>query len=209
MKPTLIFLTTAIISYVATIPPGPLSVFVAHTSLQKNIKISVWVAMGGVFCESIYALLAIQGIVIFDQYPSAERLIQWGVIGLLLAVGLVTFFQKTSIIKHEKIGLNNLIVSFFKGISLSLFNPALLPFWLVVLIEYRKHDFLTILSQSDKAFFVLGAGTGTFLLVFTYAFIADKKREQIYKYLTDSRLNKVMGGIFIGLAVWQFINLLH
>jgi threonine/homoserine/homoserine lactone efflux protein len=208
LKAIIIYLTTAIVSYIATIPPGPLSLFVVHTTLQKSIKIALWVALGGVFCESIYAFLAMQGVMIFDKYPMVEYWIQRAIIALLLVVGTYTFFQKSEEIVKEKVLVHNKLLSFLKGISLSLFNPALLPFWLVVLIEYRSNEILKINETIEKFAFVLGAGTGTFLLVFTYGIIADKKRNLVYKYLTDSRLNKVMGIIFIGLAIWQLTNML-
>jgi threonine/homoserine/homoserine lactone efflux protein len=208
LKLLIIYFVTAIISYIATIPPGPLSVFVVHTTLQKNIKIAFWVMLGGVLCESTYAYLATEGVMLFDKYPMVEYWIHWAIITLLLIIGMVTFFQKSAEIKHEKIAVSNRFVSFLKGISLSLFNPALLPFWVVVLLEYKHREFLKITTISEKTFFVLGAGTGTFLLVYSYAFIANKKRDLVFKYLTDSRLNKIMGSIFIGLAIWQLVNML-
>lgn len=207
MKAIIIYFVTAIISYIATIPPGPLSVFVVHTTLQKNIKIALWVMLGGVLCESTYAYLATEGVILFDKYPIVEYWTHWAIIGILLIFGMITFFQKSAEIKHENIPVSNRFFSFLKGISLSLFNPALLPFWVVVLLEYKNREFLKIITLFDKIFFVLGAGTGTFLLVYTYAFIADKKRNLIFKYLTDSRLNKIMGGIFISLAIWQLLNM--
>jgi threonine/homoserine/homoserine lactone efflux protein len=208
LKLIFIYFSTAIISYLATIPPGPLSVFVVHTTLQKNIKIALWVAFGGVLCESIYAFLAVKGILIFDKYPQIEYWIQLAIIVLLLTIGTFTFFQKSEAIKQENVLVSSRLLSFLKGISLSLFNPALLPFWLIVLLEYRKRDWLKICSSYDNLAFVLGAGTGTFLLVFTYALVADKKRNLIFNYLTDSRLNKVMGCIFICLAIWQLAGMI-
>lgn len=138
MKTLIVYFVTAIISYIATIPPGPLSVFVAHTTLQKNIRIALWVALGGVFCESTYAYLAIEGVMIFDKYPKIEYWMQRVIIGILLIVGTITFFQKSTEIKPEQVSLDNRFFSFLKGISLSLFNPALLPFWVVVFIELPK-----------------------------------------------------------------------
>jgi threonine/homoserine/homoserine lactone efflux protein len=208
MQIFLIYGITAIISYIATIPPGPLSVFVAHTTLQKNSKIALWVALGGVLCESTYALLAIEGVQIFEEYPMLVFWMQRIIIVLLFAMGLFTFFQKSKAVQSEQVLLDTPFFSFIKGISLSLFNPALLPFWVVVLLSYQKYPFLAIDSQSAKIGFVLGAGTGTFLLVYTYAFIANRKRELIFNYITDSRLNKLIGCIFIGLAMLQLINLL-
>lgn len=190
-------------------PPGPLSVFVVQTTLQKNIKIALWVLFGGVLCESTYAYLATEGVMLFDKYPMMEYWIHWAIIGLLLIIGMITFFSKFAEIKYEAVSVNNLFFSFLKGISLSLFNPALLPFWIVVLLEYKHHNLLKITTLSEKTFFVLGAGTGTFLLVYSYAFIANKKRDLLFKYLTDNRLNKIIGSIFIGLAFLQLVNMLN
>lgn len=190
-------------------PPGPLSVFVVQTTLQKNVKIALWVILGGVLCESTYAYLATEGVMLFDKYPTVEYWIHWAIIGSLLIIGIVTFFQKSPEIKHKDISVNNLFLSFLKGVSLSLFNPALLPFWIIILLEYKHHNFLKITTLSEKIPFVLGAGTGTFLLVYSYTFIANKKRDLLFKYLTDSRLNKIMGSIFIGLALLQLINMLN
>ncbi len=209
LKTIFIYCVTAIISYIATIPPGPLSVFVAHTTLQKNIKIALWVALGGVLCESTYAYIAIEGVMIFDKYPMVAYWMQRGIIALLFIVGTVTFFQKTPEVKYQEISLNNRFISFLKGISLSLFNPALLPFWIVILLSYQKYNFLKIDTNLEKVSFVLGAGTGTFLLVYTYAFIADRKRDLIFQYVTDNRLNKLIGSVFIGLAILQLVNLLR
>ena len=207
MNPFFIYFSTALISYVASIPPGPLSVFVVHTTLQRNLKIALWVAVGGVFCESCYAYLATESVVIFDAYPKVKFWMQWAIIAFLLIVGTVTFFQKTAKIQAQNVSVNGRLFLFLKGISLSLFNPALVPFWVVVLLSYQKYDFLKIESLTEKISFVLGAGTGTFLLVYTYAFIAHLKKDLVFKYLTDSRLNKIIGGIFILLAAWQLMSM--
>ena len=207
MKALTIYFLTAIISYIATIPPGPLSVYAVHTTLQKNIKIALWVAFGGILGEMGYTYLAIEGVMIFDKYPTAVLWIQWGIIALLLVVGTITFFHKDAEIEPENIKVKGRFLSIFKGITLSLLTPALFPFWVIVLLEYKKHDFLTINSVSDKIFFVAGAETGTFLLVYTFAYIAERKRNVIFKYLTDNRLNKLMGCLYVGLAVWQLVNM--
>jgi threonine/homoserine/homoserine lactone efflux protein len=207
LKSLLIYFITLAVSYIATIPPGPLSIFVAHTTLQKNVKIALWVAIGGVLCEGTYAYLATEGILLFDKYPQIDFWINWAIVAILLIVGITTFFQKGNDVKDERVEVKSRFVSFLKGISLSLFNPALLPFWLVVLLEYKNHEFLAINSFTDKVFFVSGAGTGTFLLVYTYSFIAEKKRDIVFNYLSDNRLNKLIGGIFIGLALLKIVSI--
>lgn len=207
MKAIILYFVTAIISYVATIPPGPLSIYIVDTTLQRNIKIALWVAFGGILGEMTYTYLAIEGMIIFDKYPKVVYGIQWVIIILLFVVGTVTFFQKSTTLKSEKIWVRGKLLSVFKGISLSVLTPALFPFWIVVLLEYQKYDFLKINNISDKISFVAGAETGTFLLMYTYAFMSNQKRNLIFKYLSDNRLNKLMGCLYIGLAVWQMLNL--
>lgn len=207
MKAIILYFVTAIISYVATIPPGPLSIYIVDTTLQRNIKIALWVAFGGILGEMTYTYLAIEGMIIFDKYPKVVYGIQWVIIILLLVVGIFTFFQKNTTVKPEKIWVRGKLLSVFKGISLSVLTPALFPFWIVVLLEYQKYDFLKINNISDKISFVAGAETGTFLLMYTYAFMSNQKRNLIFKYLSDNRLNKLMGCLYIGLAVWQMLNL--
>lgn len=208
MKPPIIYLITTLISYLATIPPGPLSVYVVHTTLQKTLKMAMWVAVGGVLCESAYAYLAMAGVYIFDKYPAVAMAMKWGIIGILALVGTITFFQKSTQIKLEEVSTRGRVFSFLKGISLSLFNPQLIAFWIVILLAYNGYNFLKITTLIEKVAFVLGAGTGTFGLVYTYGYIANRKREFIFKYLNDSRLNKLIGLIFWGLAVVQLVNLL-
>jgi threonine/homoserine/homoserine lactone efflux protein len=208
LKQIILYFITATISYVATIPPGPLSVYVVDTTLQKNIKIALWVAFGGILGEMGYTYLAIEGVKIFDKYPVVVYGIQWAIIFIILVVGTVTFFLKNTKIESENVQIKGRLLSVFKGMTLSLFTPALFPFWIVVLLEYSKYDFLKISSISDKIFFVAGAETGTFLLIYTYAFISNKKRDLIFKYLSDNRLNKIIGFIYVGLAVWQMVNMM-
>ncbi len=208
LKILIIYFTTALISYVATIPPGPLSLYAVHTTLQRNVKTALWVALGGIIGESFYTYLATEGVMIFDKYPVVLYWSQWGIIGLLTVVGLITFFQKDKPIEDAQIFVHSPLVSIFKGITLSLFTPALFPFWVVVLVTYKDYNWLNINILSEKIFFVLGAETGTFLLVYTYSYITHRKRNLIFNYLSDSRLNRLIGLLYLGLAVWQLVNML-
>lgn len=208
MKTLIIYFVTVLISYVATIPPGPLSVFVVHTTLQSTFRKAIWVAIGGVLCESTYAYFATKSVGIFNEYPLIAYWMQWVVIALLFMIGIVTFLQKNTTVKHQNAAMNGNMVSFLKGISLSLFNPQLLPFWVVILLSYQKYTFLHLTTDFEKVVFVLGAGSGTFLLTLTYAFIAEKQRKLVFDYITDARLNKIIGVIFIGLGCLQLGNIL-
>lgn len=203
----LIFVITLVVSYLATIPPGPLSVFVIHSALKSNLKIALIAGLGGAICEMFYAFLATYSLSFFEANPVIQYWMQRGIILILLLIGFLTFFQKNTTQKPKVENSLSTFFSFFKGVSLSLFNPALFAFWVVVLVSLKQYSFFEMNSNSKKMALVIGAGIGTFLLLFTYAFIAIKKRENIFKYLNSNQLNKITGLIFIALSLYQMVDL--
>ena len=94
-----------------------------------------------------------------------------------------------------------------KGFFLSFFNPQLLPFWVVILVNYQNYNLLKINGLSDKIWFVLGTSTGAFALNYVYARIASVKREQIFGLLNQNRFEQIIGWTFVGMGVLQIIKL--
>lgn len=204
----LIFIITLVMSYLATIPPGPLSIFVIHSALKSNFKIALLAGLGGALCEMGYAYLATISLAFFETRPTLHFWLQRAIILILFLIGLFTFFQKNNTVKRLSTESNTHFISFLKGISLSLFNPALFAFWVVILVGVQQYPFIEINTNFQKFAFIFGAGCGTFFLVYTYALIAIKKREKIFKYLNNDKLNKATGLIFIALSIFQLVDLL-
>jgi threonine/homoserine/homoserine lactone efflux protein len=204
----LIFLLTFFISFVGSIHPGPLNLSVIQVTLKKGLGIGLLVALGGVIPEIIYGYLAVEGVMIFEQYPTVFTIMQWAVVPILLVLGYLQInsskTNKTEIQNTE----SNHINSVGKGFFLSLFNPQLLPYWIVILVNYQNYELLKINTLTDKLFFVLGTSTGAFALNYIYAYIAYKQREKIFKYLNQNRFEQIIGWTFIVMGLLQGIKLL-
>lgn len=204
----LIFLLTFFISFVGSIHPGPLNLSVIQMTLKKGLGIGLLVALGGVIPEIIYGYLAVEGVMIFEKYPTVFSIMQWAVVPILLVLGFVQInaskTNKTEIKNTE----SNHINSVGKGFFLSLFNPQLLPYWIVILVNYQNYQLLKIYTLTDKLFFVLGTSTGAFALNYVYAYIAYKQREKIFKYLNQNRFEQIIGWTFILMGLIQGIKLL-
>lgn len=204
----LIFLLTFFISFVGSIHPGPLNLSVIQMTLKKGLGIGLLVALGGVIPEIIYGYLAVEGVMIFEKHPTVFSIMQWAVVPILLVLGFVQInaskTNKTEIKNTE----SNHINSVGKGFFLSLFNPQLLPYWIVILVNYQNYQLLKIYTLTDKLFFVLGTSTGAFALNYVYAYIAYKQREKIFKYLNQNRFEQIIGWTFILMGLIQGIKLL-
>ncbi len=215
MKSFIIFLITFLISFAGSFHPGPLNMSVIQKTLKKNLSAGLWMTFGGVIPEIIYGILAVEGLKLFEEYPLVFEMMQWAVLPILLLVGWnylkpkKTFLEapKASDVKTEpKIAIES--GDILRGFLLSFLNPQLLPFWLVILINYQNYSFLKIENGFDKIAFVLGASIGAFFLNYLCAFIANQKRGLIFEYLSQNMFDKIMGWTFILVAFVQAVKLL-
>lgn len=211
-----IFLITFFISFVGSLHPGPLKLSVIQTTLQKGLTSALLLAFGGVIPEIIYGFLAVEGVMIFEKYPTVFQFMHWAVVPILWGLGIkqiIVTGQPKQIIKYGNIssqntskGISFLTLStlgastlgastlgaYTRGFFISLFNPQLLLYWIVILITYQNYNFLKIIEFSDKIFFVLGASLGAFTLNYFYAYVANKQREFIFKYVNQKKLSKLL-----------------
>jgi threonine/homoserine/homoserine lactone efflux protein len=208
----LIFLITFLISFIGSIHPGPLNLSVIQTTLQKSLTAALLMAFGGVIPEIIYGYLAVEGVMIFEKYPIVFKVMQWAVVPILLFLGIQQIIASRQI-KKEIISSQNITQgastrgASTRGFFLSLFNPQLLPYWIVILVNYQNYESLRISDLSDKIFFVLGTSTGAFALNYVYAYIAHTQREKIFKYLNQNRFEQIIGWTFVGMGFLQIVKL--
>jgi threonine/homoserine/homoserine lactone efflux protein len=218
IKLLLIFLITFLISFAGSFHPGPLNMSVIQKTLKKNLSAGLWMTFGGVIPEIIYGYLAVEGLKIFERYPLIFEIMQWIVLPILLLVGWNYLKPKPAkdpideILEANKLSAESEIASLssdiFKGFLLSFLNPQLLPFWLIILINYQNYQVLHIENMLDKTAFVVGASAGAFLLNYFCAYIANRKRGLVFEYLSPKMFDTIMGWTFVVIALIQAIKLL-
>lgn len=215
MKSFIIFLITFLISFAGSFHPGPLNMSVIQKTLVKNLSAGLWMTLGGVIPEMIYGYFAVEGLKIFEHYPLVFEIMQWAVLPILLLVGwnyLRPKKKQEALLKTTEVQAEIKVLSLggdvLSGFLLSLLNPQLLPFWLVILINYQNYKILSIESSIDKIAFVLGASIGAFFLNYLCAYVANRKRGLVFEFLSPKMFDKVMGWTFILVAFIQAVKLL-
>ena len=207
----LIFIITFIISFLGSIHPGPLNLSVIQITLRKNMTLGLLMALGGIIPEIIYGYLAVEGIMIFEKYPLIFQIMKWAVIPILLIMGYLELSKKKKNKTINDYAFEEITSEKWKTISkgffLSLFNPQLLPFWIVILVNYQNYNLLKINNLLDKIWFILGTSTGAFALNYVYAHVASVKREQIFGLLNQNKFEQIIGWTFVGMGVLQIIKL--
>lgn len=214
-KSLLIFFITFLISFAGSFHPGPLNMSVIQKTLKKNLSAGLWMTFGGVIPEMIYGYLAVEGLKIFERYPLIFEIMQWAVLPILLLVGwnyLKPKKKQEVLLKttevHAEVKVLSVGTDILSGFLLSFLNPQLLPFWLVILINYQNYSLLKIENGFDKIAFVLGASIGAFFLNYLCAYVANRKRGLVFDSLSPKMFDTIMGGTFILVAFVQAVKLL-
>ena len=211
MHTILIFLFSSLVSFIGSLQLGPVNLFVIDTAVNKNKKNAYFVALGGTIPEFIYCALAVYSGSFFMRNQTIFFIFKLLLVLILLIVAFVYFFKK-----HKLIGLNfqtckaqsNRITFFFKGFSLAILNPQLLPFWMFIMVYFNTVEFLTLRSELDKISYIFGAGLGAFILLVSIILTINKYRDRVLQLINNKYYFKVLAILFFAIAIHQLITLL-
>jgi threonine/homoserine/homoserine lactone efflux protein len=201
--PIIIFFIVFIISFLGSIHPGPLNVSVVEITLKNSLKSGLVMALGGVIPEFIYSWFAVEGTLFFQRNHVIFHSLQWLMVVVLLVMGLATILSKNKNIKTE-IAQSGLFV---KGFLLSILNPQLLVFWLLICVYFQGIEFLNIDNNFKKIAFVMGTGLGAFALNYLYAMYAFAKKDFIFQHINQKLFNILIGSSFLAMAIFQIVKL--
>jgi threonine/homoserine/homoserine lactone efflux protein len=207
MSILLCFLLSFAISFLGSIPPGPINTNVLFLAAEHKKKHAWYFTFGGTFPELFLAFFAayLQSYIV--SYPTVYKTISYIFILLLLIMGTAIYFKKMNegpLQKTEK-QVKGLWATFGKGLVLIIFNPLNIPFWLGVFIFFQ-----TIWSNFNTFGMQLSAGFGAFIgaLVLNALLIKSLDIKFVKRVMQPSRtLNRVVGLSYYSLALYQLYNI--
>jgi threonine/homoserine/homoserine lactone efflux protein len=205
-KLLLLFGLTCAISYVGSINPGPVNLAVIRTVLQGHRLAAIGIGVGCALPEVLGGYVAIRGLAFFQEYPHVFSTIKLLIAPILILIGFLSLRKKSGTDATAAPGQHSLRGGFLKGTLLALLNPALIPFWLIVLVWYSDRPVLQIISGADQVAFLLGAAVGALLIRLTYVALTQRYCDRILTMLHPRLLDQAFGWCFIGLGSWQAVQ---
>lgn len=210
----LFFLTVCLISFLGSLHPGPVNLAVVQTTLGQSRRAGLWLALGGSLPEVAYSSIAAGGLMLIPADSDWLNWLNYAAIPIMLGAGIAAFRQEPFVQagsgEIKTVDYQSIVVKypFWKGMALAATNPQLLPFWSAVWLSLRG----TMMTPTDKLMssawvFAVGTATGAFVLLLAVVWVADRYRQQVGQYLNGHWLNRLTGGLFIGLAGWHAIRL--
>jgi threonine/homoserine/homoserine lactone efflux protein len=199
----LCFLASFAISFLGSIPPGPINTNVLFLAAQNQRKAAWYFAFGGTFPELFLAFFAAFLQSYITSYPAIYKAISIAFICILVVMGLAIFFKRVNAeqVVQKDASPQSHLSAFIKGVFLITLNPLTVPFWLGIFIF-----FATIWSHFNTFSMQLAAGIGAFTgaLVLNGLLIKSMALSFIKNAMKPSQtLNRILGSSYLCLALYQ------
>ena len=138
--------------------------------------------------EFFYSYIAI----ILESKISEYFYLDFFSIFIFLLLAILNFFAK------EKTIQVNYQTSILSAFFLSIFNPQVIPFWVLISHEIKKWKIIF----EPIFLFYLGISFGTFLSIFLFAVLFQK----LIKKISEKKLNQILGLVFFGLFLISLLK---
>jgi len=184
-----------LLSFLGQLPLGTISMTATQIAVQENFR-NAWKYSAGVaLIEMLYLRLILSGMSRVMDNRILLSVFNWLAVLFFLALGILSFVSARRQDPDKKaLLLNNHLDRFILGISLSVLNPAQIPFWFIWSGYFLNQGWLPA-GFTYFNLFTLGSGLGTVggLAVYMYG-----GKGLVMKMKTSNQtLNKMMGIIFI------------
>ncbi len=196
-----------LLSFLGQLPLGTMSITSTQIAVQENFANAWKYAVGVTIVEMLYLRVVLSGVDWIMQHQLFFAVLGWLTVVIFLVLGVISFITANKQQADKKaLLLNNNINRFWLGMSMSMLNPAQIPFWFIW-SSYFLDIKLLHTGYTEFNIFTVGAGLGTLVGLAVYMYGGNWL---ITKMNTSNKtLNKVMGIIFVIAALAQLYRMLY
>ena len=200
-----IFFWGLMISFLGSLPLGPLNVAAMQISVQENIRSAIYFSLGSLLVEMIYVRISLVGINWIRKQKKLFRWMEWITLAIVVALAVGSFAAAMHSHHAKNVILHNNINRFLLGVMLSAISPMQIPFW----FGWSTVLFTKNILQPKNSFYniyIIGIGIGTlfgnFVFIFGGKWIVEKLNGN------QNLMNWIIGGIFAATALIFLIKIL-
>jgi threonine/homoserine/homoserine lactone efflux protein len=194
-------------SFVGQLPLGTMSITSTQIAVQENFSNAWKYSIGVTLIEMVYLRVVLSGVDWIMQHQLFFLILGWLTVVIFLVLGIISFITARKQKEDKKaLLLNNNLNRFWLGASMSMLNPAQIPFWFIWSSYFLDIKLLNS-ARVEFNLFTIGAGIGTLTGLAVYMYGGNWL---ITKMNTSNKtLNKIMGVIFVIAALAQLYRMLY
>lgn len=198
----LLFLIGITATIVGALPPGASNLAVIKTTINEDIKQGLKISYGAGIGEVILAFLALSFGLLIKEYFVMHTWIQIVLIAVLFIVGVYLVRTKPKKVKDP----SSFSSKYVTGFLLSIVNPPVLIYWVVVFsMLHKNYNFDNMSTIPVLILFFSGVFLGKVLTLYGYGRLGHliQNKKSNFKCF----INRLIGVILIIISVIQVIKL--
>ena len=190
------FLFGVIACIIGAMPFGLVNLSVVDICVKKSEKDALSFSFGASFIEILFALAAIIAGQKLNQLIEGNKLIELGIVLVLISSGVYFFTKKYKENYRPKYEVPFL----FKGMLFNLISIQVLLYWFLA-VTYLKSNGNIEFSIHCVIGFILGVGFGKMLTLLFYRIISKQIKKRAANI--SQKINFIIGGLLIIVAMFQ------
>lgn len=164
-----IFIWGMVISFLGSLPLGPLNLITTYISVSNGVNAAMLFTAGCIVSELIFVRLALTAMSWISQRQKLFKILEWITIVIILLLTVFSFkaaIQKTGFASAMPASIH---YPFWSGLLLSTIDPMKIPFWFLWSTFLMGNKTL-LPNNSNYNFYVTGIGLGSLFgfMVFIY-----------------------------------------
>lgn len=174
-------------------------------SINKGMKQALIFITSFAIVEGIFTYILMRFAAWFAAKKELIDWLGWILVGVFLIMGVLSWIESYKKQKHHEKDIKNKD-SIRTGILLGIFNPMIIPFWMIGGTYLIAKNWITTKSIGLELF-ALGASVGSFLCLYLFARFAQYIQNRFT--FSNKIINRSIAVIFFCLVIFQTIKELY
>jgi len=192
------FLAGFLISALGSLPLGVINLSIIQISVNKGFRAAFQFVGIAIVAEYFHVWMAIWLLKYIIQYPIINQYFDWAALVFILIMAVASLTRKTT-----PLAIQNQNISVLKAISINFLNPFSVPFWLFFTTYALNAGWIS--EGFNGQIYFLAATLGALVTLSGFAF-AGKKLTTL-SFFQKLNIDKILGWVFIAMAVWKFVRM--
>ncbi len=201
-----LFFLGATLSFLGTIPLGPINLSVVNATIKYHISAAFWMAGGAAVVEIVNSFIALYCNAYVKQIYDTGIWTRLITAFLFIALGVFFFLQKKKP-RPQEVNAQKSNHHFIKGIGVAMLNLQAIPFWIYIFASLKSlhpGGFGPQMPASEIFWLLMGVALGKFLALAGFGWLSqqiEKKASRLQMYM-----NKIIACILMTIGIVQALR---
>ncbi|MBY0424264.1 MAG: LysE family translocator [Cytophagales bacterium] len=186
-----------VVSAFGSLPVGVINLLTIQVSVKQGMKTAFQFVLLASLAEWPHLVVTLWLAKFLQENSFVQTYFEYAAIVFILIMGVVNVIRKSPENNEVK------PFSWYFAFAITVFNPFSIPFWLFVTTYLLNEHWID--PQFSTAYYILGAIVGAFIALIGYALLGKWITQT--NILQKVNIDRSIGFVFIGLAIWKIFGL--